>query len=170
MFFQTETYGKFTSTIFVFVSLVPYRLIEIERRRNSSLLGRTVGGPAEKLTIGINSQGQIFNNGLFGPRLTRKHLKMFLSRNISVTVGRRGNCVEAIFLNNHLTLFNLLPSPPPPGERKFLTTLQYIFSYSVIHLGFVFKSPPQYSLDYLYQIQLSPKEHHTAGPFPCKRR
>ena len=171
MFFQTETYGKFTSTIFVFVSLVPYRLIEIERRRNSSLLGRTVGGPAEKLTIGINSQGQIFNNGLFGPRFTRKHLKMFLSRNISVTVGRRGNCVEAIFLNNHLTLFNLLPSsPPPPGERKFLTTLQYIFSYSVIHLGFVFKSPPQYSLDYLYQIQLSPKEHHTAGPFPCKRR
>ena len=171
MFFQTETYGKFTSTIFVFVSLVPYRLIEIERRRNSSLLGRTVGGPAEKLTIGINSQGQIFNNGLFGPRFTRKHLKMFLSRNISVTVGRRGNCVEAIFLNNHLTLFNLLHSPSPPaGERKFLTTLQYIFSYSVIHLGFVFKSPPQYSLDYLYQIQLSPKEHHTAGPFPCKRR
>lgn len=103
---------------------------------------------------------------------------MFLSRNISVTVGRRGNCVEVILLNNHLTLFNLLTSPPPPlppppphpGGRKFLTTLQYIFSYSVIHLGFVFKSPPQYSLDYLYQIQLSPKEHHTAGPFPCKRR
>ena len=169
MFFQTETYGTFTSIIFVFVSLVPYRLIEIERRRNSSLLGRTVGGPAEKLTIGINSQGQIFNNGLFGPRFTRKHLKMFLSRNISVTVGRRGNCVEAIFLNNHLTLF-ITFSLPPAGERKFLTTLQYIFSYSVIHLGFVFKSPPQYSLDYLYQIQLSPKEHHTAGPFPCKRR
>ena len=133
MFFQTETYGKFTSTIFVFVSLVPYRLIEIERRRNSSLLGRTVGGPAEKLTIGINSQGQIFTNGLFGPRFTRKHLKMFLSRNISVTVGRRGNCVEAIFLNNHLTLFNLLPSPPPPSPRGaeiFNYTTRYLFLLS----------------------------------------
>lgn len=132
MFFQTETYGKFTSTIFVFVSPVPYRLIEIERRRNSSLLGRTVGGPAEKLTIGINSQGQIFNNGLFGPRFTRKHLKMFLSRNISVTVGRRGNCVEAIFLNNHLTLFNLLPSPPPPppGAEIFNYTTIYLFLLS----------------------------------------
>lgn len=129
MFFQTETYGKFTSTIFVFVSLVPYRLIEIERRRNSSLLGRTVSGPAEKLTIGINSQGQIFTNGLFGPRFTRKHLKMFLSRNISVTVGRRGNCVEAIFLNNHLTLFNLLPSPPPPPPRG-----AEIFNYTTIYL------------------------------------
>lgn len=133
MFFQTETYGKFTSTIFVFVSLVPYRLIEIERRRNSSLLGTTVGGPAEKLTIGINSQGQIFNNGLFGPRFTRKHLKMFLSRNISVTVGRRGNCVEAIFLNNHLTLFNLLPSPsplPPRGAEIFNYTTIYLFLLS----------------------------------------
>lgn len=132
MFFQTETYGKFTSTIFVFVSLVPYRLIEIERRRNSSLLGRTVSGPAEKLTIGINSQGQIFNNGLFGPRFTRKRLKMFLSRNISVTVGRRGNCVEAVFLNNHLTLFNLLPSPPPPprGAEIFNYTTIYLFLLS----------------------------------------
>ena len=132
-FFQTETYGKFTSTIFVFVSLVPYRLIEIERRRNSSLLGITVVGPAEKLTIGINSQGQIFNNGLFGPRFTRKHLKVFLSRNISVTVGRRGNCVEAIFLNNHLTLFNLLPSPPPPpppGAEIFNYTTIYHFLLS----------------------------------------
>ena len=52
-FFQTETYGKFTSIIFVFVSLVPHRLIEIECRRNSSLLLITVVGPAEKLTIGI---------------------------------------------------------------------------------------------------------------------
>ena len=72
MFFQTETYGTFTSIIFVFVSLVPYRLIEIERRRNSSLLGITVVGPAEKLTIGMNTQGQIFNNGLFSPRFTKK--------------------------------------------------------------------------------------------------
>ena len=130
-FFQTETYGKFTSTIFVFVSLVPYRLIEIERRRNSSLFGITVVGPAEKLTIGINSQGQIFNNGLFGPRFTRKHLKMFLSRNISVTVGRRGNCVEVIFLNNHLTLFNLLPSPPPPPPPRGAE----IFNYTTIYLS-----------------------------------
>ena len=133
-FFQTETYGKFTSTIFVFVSLVPYRLIEIERRRNSSLLGITVVGPAEKLTIGINSQGQIFNNGLFGPRFTRKHLKVFLSRNISVTVGRRGNCVEAIFLNNHLTLFNfkyyLLLPPPPRGAEIFNYTTIYHFLLS----------------------------------------
>lgn len=41
-FFQTETYGKFTSITFVCVSLVPYRLMEIERRRNSSLMGITV--------------------------------------------------------------------------------------------------------------------------------
>ena len=72
MFFQTETYGTFTSIIFVFVSLVHHRLIEIERRRNSSLLGITVVGPAKKLTIGINTQGQIFNNGLFSPRFTKK--------------------------------------------------------------------------------------------------
>lgn len=132
-FFQTETYGKFTSIIFVFVSLVPHRLIERERRRNSSLLGITVVEPAEKLTSGINTQGQIFNNGLFGPRFTRKHLKMFLSRNISVTVGRRGNCVEVIFLNNHLTLFNLLPSPPPPpppGAEIFNYTTIYLFLLS----------------------------------------
>ena len=71
-FFHTETYGKFTSIIFVFVSLVPYRLIAIERRGNSSLLGITVVGPAEKLTIGINRQGQMFNDGLFSPRFTKK--------------------------------------------------------------------------------------------------
>ena len=129
-FFQTETYGKFTSIIFVFVSLVPHRLIERECRRNSSLLGITVVEPAEKLTSGINTQGQIFNNGLFGPRFTRKHLKMFLSRNISVTVGRRGNCVEVIFLNNHLTLFNLLPSPPPQPPPRGAE----IFNYTAIYL------------------------------------
>lgn len=71
-FFQTETYGNFTSIIFVFVSLVPYRLIEIEHSRNSSLLGITVVGPAGKLTIGINTQGQMFNDGLFSPRFTKK--------------------------------------------------------------------------------------------------
>ena len=71
-FFQTETYGKFTSIIFVFVSLVPFRLIEIERRRNSSLLGITVVEPSEKLIIGINTQAQIFNDGLFSPRFTKK--------------------------------------------------------------------------------------------------
>ena len=71
-FFQTETYGEFYVYYFVFVSLVPYRLIEIERRRNSSLLGINVVGPAEKLTIGINTQAQIFNNGLFSPRFTKK--------------------------------------------------------------------------------------------------
>ena len=68
------------------------------------------------------------------------------------------------------TMCNARAWPHVGRAVKFLTTLQYIFSYSVIHLSFVFKSPPQYSLDYLYQIQLSPKEHHTAGPFPCKRR
>ena len=71
-FFQTETYGKFTSIIFAFVSLVPYRLIETEHSRNSSLLGITVIGPAGKLTIGINTQGQMFNDGLFSPRFTKK--------------------------------------------------------------------------------------------------
>lgn len=71
-FFQTETYGNFTSIIFVFVSLVPYRLIEIEHSRNSSLLGITVVGPVGKLTIGINTQGQMFNDGLFSPRFTKK--------------------------------------------------------------------------------------------------
>ena len=47
-------------------------LIEIEHRRNSSLLGITVVGP-EKVTIERNTRGPLFDDSLFSPRFTKKN-------------------------------------------------------------------------------------------------